>query len=160
MPKVLVCYKWVLDESDIRINPDLSVDFSKAKYKISDYDKHTIEAGSQAAKALGGTCTGISCGGAETRKSFNDALARGMDEGIWVNTAESRTAGRLPDGRSARCRRRHRGGRSAAAVQRGLQRRLRQADRPPARRHPRLARPEQRDLLQRRGRRRHRRAQA
>ena len=67
MPKVLVCYKWVLDESDIRINPDLSVDFSKAKYKISDYDKHTIEAGSQAAKALGGTCTGISCGGAETR---------------------------------------------------------------------------------------------
>ena len=86
MPKVLVCYKWVLDESDIRINPDLSVDFSKAKYKISDYDKHTIEAGSQAAKALGGTCTGISCGGAETRKSFNDALARGMDEGIWVNT--------------------------------------------------------------------------
>ena len=94
MPKVLVCYKWVLDESDIRINPDLSVDFSKAKYKISDYDKHTIEAGSQAAKALGGTCTGISCGGAETRKSFNDALARGMDEGIWVNTAES---GR-PDG--------------------------------------------------------------
>ena len=89
MPKVLVCYKWVLDESDIRINPDLSVDFSKAKYKISDYDKHTIEAGSQAAKALGGTCTGISCGGAETRKSFNDALARGMAEGIWVNTAES-----------------------------------------------------------------------
>mgnify|MGYP001547000288 CR=1 FL=1 len=57
MPKVLVCYKWVLDESDIRINPDLSVDFSKAKYKISDYDKHTIEAGSQAAKALGGART-------------------------------------------------------------------------------------------------------
>ena len=149
MPKVLVCYKWVLDESDIRINPDLSVDFSKAKYKISDYDKHTIEAGSQAAKALGGTCTGISCGGAETRKSFNDALARGMDEGIWVNTAES---GR-PDGcRTAAL--------LAAQQQRGLQRRLRQADRPPARRHPRLARPEQRDLLQRRGRRRHRRAQA
>lgn len=88
MPKVLVCYKWVLDESDIRINTDLSVDYSRAKYKISDYDKHTIESGSVAAKELGGVCVGISCGGAETRKSFNDALARGMDEGVWINTAE------------------------------------------------------------------------
>lgn len=88
MAKIIVCYKWVLDEADIRINSDLSVDLSKAKYKTSDYDKNTIEAGCRAAKELGATTLGISCGGAETRKSFGDALARGLDEGIWVNTGE------------------------------------------------------------------------
>src|SRR5690606_6347101 len=44
MSKIVACYKWVLDESDIRINSDLSVDFSKAKGKISDYDRNAIEA--------------------------------------------------------------------------------------------------------------------
>ena len=33
MPLVVVCYKWVLDEADIRINADLSIDLSKAKGK-------------------------------------------------------------------------------------------------------------------------------
>lgn len=86
MGKVIVCYKWVLDEADIRINADLSVDFSRAKYKISDYDKNSIEAGSRAAKAMGAASVALSCGSAETRKSFADALARGIDEGFWVNT--------------------------------------------------------------------------
>jgi len=44
MPKILVCYKWVLDEQDIRINPnDLSLDCSRAKGKISDFDRNAIE---------------------------------------------------------------------------------------------------------------------
>lgn len=86
MAKVLVCYKWVLDEADIRVGSDLSVDLSKAKYKISDYDKNTIEAGCRAAAAMEAGTVGLSCGGAETRKSFGDALARGLDEGVWVNT--------------------------------------------------------------------------
>lgn len=86
MTKVLVCYKWVVDEADLKIKPDLSVDFSKVSRKISEYDKNAIEAGCLAAKALSGKVIGVSCGAAETRKSFTDALARGLDEGIWVNT--------------------------------------------------------------------------
>lgn len=44
MPKILVCYKWVLDEQDIKISSsDYSLDYSRAKYKISDYDKNAIE---------------------------------------------------------------------------------------------------------------------
>ena len=89
MTKVLVCYKWVVDEADLKIKPDLSVDFSKVSRKISDYDKNAIEAGCIAAKTLSGKAIGISCGSGETRKSFTDALARGLDEGIWVNTEEA-----------------------------------------------------------------------
>ena len=90
MAKIAVCYKWVKDEADIRVNTDLSVDLSRAKYKTSDYDKNTIEAACRCASAIGAKTVGISCGGAETRKSFGDALARGLDEGIWVNTAEAK----------------------------------------------------------------------
>lgn len=86
MAKVAVCYKWVFDEADIKIQPDLSPDFSKASRKISDYDKNAIECACQAAKKLDAAAVGISCGGEATKKSFQDALARGLDEGIWVNT--------------------------------------------------------------------------
>lgn len=93
MAKVLVCYKWVLDEADIRVSGDLSVDLSKAKHKISDYDKNTIESGCRAASAMGAVTIGVSCGGAETRKSFGDALARGLDEGVWVDTGDAQLTG-------------------------------------------------------------------
>lgn len=86
MTKVLVCYKWVFDEADIKIQSDLSADFGKAQRKISDYDKNAIACGCTAAKTLGATAVGLSCGDAATKKSFHDALARGLDEGIWINT--------------------------------------------------------------------------
>jgi electron transfer flavoprotein alpha/beta subunit len=44
MPKCLTCYKWTLDEQDIKIKPeDLSLDSSRAKGKISDFDRNAIE---------------------------------------------------------------------------------------------------------------------
>ena len=44
MPNIAVCYKWVPDEQDIRVNAsDRSLDFSRTKYKISDYDRNAIE---------------------------------------------------------------------------------------------------------------------
>jgi electron transfer flavoprotein beta subunit len=44
MAKVIACYKWVADETDIKVNTDSTIDISKAKYKISDYDRNVIEA--------------------------------------------------------------------------------------------------------------------
>lgn len=93
MAKIAVCYKWVKDEADVRVNADLSVDLSRAKYKTSDYDKNTIEAASRCASAIGAETVGISCGDAETRKSFSDALARGLGEGIWINSGETQLNG-------------------------------------------------------------------
>lgn len=92
MADVLVGFKWVLDEADVRIDDDLSVDFSKAKRKISDYDKNAIETGRRVAEQMQGNAVGVSCGPDETRKGFVDALARGLDEGVWIKTAELASA--------------------------------------------------------------------
>ncbi len=86
MGTVIVCYKWVLDEADLRIREDRSVDLSRAKYKISDYDRNSIEAACRLAREIGAETLGISCGGDETKKSFADALARGPDKGVWIHT--------------------------------------------------------------------------
>lgn len=89
MADVLVGFKWVLDEADVRIGDDLSVDLSKASRKVSDYDKNAIEAGRLLAEQLQGNAVGVSCGADETRKAFVDALARGLDAGVWVKTADA-----------------------------------------------------------------------
>lgn len=92
MSKIIACYKWVVDEADIRINPDLSVDTSKAKGKISDYDKNAIEAAVEAAAQIGGKAVTLTFGDAGTKPSLKDALSRGPEEGYWVNAQEAKQA--------------------------------------------------------------------
>ncbi|TGE37018.1 electron transfer flavoprotein beta subunit/FixA family protein [Desulfosporosinus fructosivorans] len=92
MSNIIACYKWVLDEADIKINPDQSIDTNKAKGKISDYDKNAIEAVVQAAKTLGGKAVGLTFGNAKTKQSLKDALSRGLEEGYWINSEQAVTA--------------------------------------------------------------------
>ena len=89
MPKVIACYKWVADEADLKINADLSVDLSKAKGKISDYDKNAIESAVQAAAVMEGNAAGLTFGSAKAKQSLKDALSRGLDECYWINTEEA-----------------------------------------------------------------------
>ncbi len=92
MSKIIACYKWVADEADIKINPDLSVDTTKAKGKISDYDKNAIEAAVEAASKLGGKAVTLTFGNAGAKTSLKDALSRGPEEAYWVNTDEASNA--------------------------------------------------------------------
>ncbi|MGB9859734.1 MAG: electron transfer flavoprotein subunit beta/FixA family protein [Moorellaceae bacterium] len=85
MPKVIVCYKWVIDEKDIRINPDRTIDVTKAQRKISEYDKNAIEAGVRIAGKLGSQPVGLTFGGPEAKQSLKDALSRGLEAVYWVN---------------------------------------------------------------------------
>lgn len=89
MSKIIACYKWVADEADIRINPDQSVDTTKAKGKISDYDKNAIEAAVEAAGKLGGQAVTLTFGNAGAKPSIKDALSRGPEEAYWVKAAEA-----------------------------------------------------------------------
>jgi electron transfer flavoprotein beta subunit len=86
MSQIVACYKWVLDEADIKINTDLSVDTGKAKSKISDYDKNAIETAVEVAKATGGKPVGLTFGSSKARQSLKDALSRGLDEAFWVKS--------------------------------------------------------------------------
>jgi len=92
MPNIVACYKWVTDEADIKVNADLSVDLSKAKGKISDYDRNAIEAAVQIAGQSGGRAVGLTFGSSKTKQSLKDALSRGLEEAYWVKAEEADAA--------------------------------------------------------------------
>ncbi len=92
MSKIIACYKWVADEADIKINPDMSVDTKKAKGKISDYDKNAIEAAVQAGTALGAKPVTLTFGNSQAKQSLKDVLSRGPEEGYWINAEEASQA--------------------------------------------------------------------
>lgn len=86
---IIACYKWVLDEQDIKIVPgSLLLDMSRAKGKISEYDKMVIEeAVLQADKQENATVTSLTFGNSKVKQSLKDALSRGPGKGYWVNDA-------------------------------------------------------------------------
>jgi electron transfer flavoprotein beta subunit len=93
MPKLLVCYKWVLNEQDIKIRPDdLSLDTSRAKGKISDFDRNAIEEASLIVEQQGGTVDALSYGSAAVKLSVKDVLSRGPNRLLWVGDASAEEA--------------------------------------------------------------------
>jgi electron transfer flavoprotein beta subunit len=93
MPKILVCYKWVLDEQDIKINPsDLSLDSTRAKGKISDYDRNAIEEAALLVEKLGGTADALTYGAPAVTRSIKDALSRGLNRVFWIEDASAEKA--------------------------------------------------------------------
>ena len=84
MSVIVACYKWVPDEEEIRIGNDLSVDLSRAHWKIGSFDRSAIEAAMQAAESSGGTPVTLTYGGEGAQKSLKDALSRGPEHGYWV----------------------------------------------------------------------------
>lgn len=92
MQKLLVCYKWVLDEQDIKIAGDLSLDIGRAKYKISDYDKNAIEEGALLAEKHGVSVEALTFGSTAAKQSLKDALSRGLDKVYWIGDAAAEQA--------------------------------------------------------------------
>lgn len=88
MATIIACYKWVLDEQDIKINPaNLSLDTSRAKYKISEYDRNAIEEAVRQAEGCGASVACLTFGTSAAKQSLKDALSRGPEQAYWVNDA-------------------------------------------------------------------------
>ncbi len=88
MPKILVCYKWTLDEQDIKINAEnLALDTSRAKYKISEYDKNAIEEATLLHERLGGSVEVLTFGAASVKQSLKDVLSRGPEKAYYIADA-------------------------------------------------------------------------
>lgn len=86
MPKVLACYKWVLDEQDIKINSgDYTLDTSRAKYKISDYDKNAVEEAVQLVENQGGSIEALTFGSTTVKQSLKDLLSRGPEKAYYLS---------------------------------------------------------------------------
>lgn len=86
MKKVVVCYKWLRDDADIRVNDKTrQLDFEKAKFKLNEYDRNGIEAGAQIKTAANCELIGMTCG-VDVTASTKDALSRGLDSVSYLNT--------------------------------------------------------------------------
>lgn len=84
MPKVVACFKWVVDEAYIRKGAGGALDFSAVDYKISEYDRNALE---EAARCRGeeGRVTALTAGGPEAAKGVKDALSRGADTAVFAS---------------------------------------------------------------------------
>lgn len=74
--RIAVAFKAVPDAQDIQVAGDRTLDFSKAKLTISEYDKNAIELGAQ----LADEAVAVTVGGKDidNSKLKKDVLARGM----------------------------------------------------------------------------------
>ena len=75
MKKIVTCFKWVLDEADIKVE-GRNLNFERAKYKISEYDRNAIEVGAQLNEQKGYDFVGVTCG-PKVEAALKDALSRG-----------------------------------------------------------------------------------
>lgn len=83
--KVIACYKWVLDEADLKIDSkSRALITERAKSKISEYDRNAIECGVSLTETVGGEVIAVTAGTADAKNSLKDALSRGPAQAIFV----------------------------------------------------------------------------
>ncbi len=82
MPNVIACYKYVLDEADLRVGPGGALSLEHAGRKISEYDRNALEEAALVVEKHGGNATAICVGGPEIKASAKDALSRGPNAAI------------------------------------------------------------------------------
>ncbi len=86
--KVLVCYKWVLDEADIVVDEkDRSLDLTRAKGKISEYDRNALELGASLQEAADCRLVAATVGKG-VKKSVSDVLSRGPEEVFYLDSPD------------------------------------------------------------------------
>ncbi|WP_172135399.1 putative electron transfer flavoprotein FixA [Adlercreutzia sp. ZJ473] len=83
---IVACYKIVPDEQDIAINPDRTLNFSRATLKIGDYDLNAVEAGAQLAASTDTQLVSLTAGGPEVKDSKikKSILSRGPAENVAI----------------------------------------------------------------------------
>lgn len=80
MPDIVVCFKHVIDETELKIDrQNNKINFEGAKTKISDDDKNAIEEAVRLKEKNGGSITAICLAQADAKKSVKEALAMGCD---------------------------------------------------------------------------------
>lgn len=80
MPEIIVCFKEVVDERELKINPQTqSLVTQGIARKISDFDLNAIEEAIRIKEKLGGKAIGLIMGSPECKTSIKKALSMGLD---------------------------------------------------------------------------------
>ena len=100
--KIAVAYKWAPNPQDAAVGPDGSVDWSRAKPAVSEYDPVAVEVGRRLADATGAELVGLSVGGPDVASPMakKAALSRGLDSAVVVADDALAGAGTTPTGRA------------------------------------------------------------
>ena len=81
MPEIIVCFKQVIDETEIKIDRSNNrIILEGAKTKISDDDKNAIEEAVRLKEKNGGSVTAVCVSSTDEKKSAKEALAKGCDK--------------------------------------------------------------------------------
>lgn len=86
MPKIIACFKWVMDEADIKADAksrELILD--RVGYKISDYDRNAIEEAVRLQEKHGGSVVGVTVAPPTAKQCLKDALSRGPEKACFIN---------------------------------------------------------------------------
>ncbi|MDM8086097.1 hypothetical protein QUV83_15095 [Cellulomonas cellasea] len=84
--KIVVAYKWAANPQDAEVRPDGTVDLSRAKAAVSEYDPVAFELARRLADATGGEVVGLTVGdrSIDTPLARKAALSRGLDRLVMV----------------------------------------------------------------------------
>jgi electron transfer flavoprotein beta subunit len=84
--KIVVAYKWAHNPQDATVGADGTVDWSRAKPAVSEYDPVAAELARQLADATGGEVIGLTAGTKQVDASMarKAALSRGLDRAVIV----------------------------------------------------------------------------
>ena len=67
---VVVCYKIVPEEQDIKVLDDQTLSFDKAELKIGQYDLNAVEAGVQLVDSEGGKISALTVGTSQNKRKL------------------------------------------------------------------------------------------
>jgi electron transfer flavoprotein beta subunit len=86
MPKIIACFKWVMDEADIKSDPKSNqLVLDRVGYKISEYDRNAIEEAVRLQEAHDGSVVGVTVATPGAKPCLKDALSRGPEKACFVN---------------------------------------------------------------------------
>ncbi|HBC93281.1 MAG TPA: electron transfer flavoprotein subunit beta, partial [Pelotomaculum sp.] len=86
MPKIIACFKWVMDEADIKADAGTGqLVLDRVGYKISDYDRNAIEEAVLLQEQHGGSVAAVTVAPSEARACLKDALSRGPEQAYFIN---------------------------------------------------------------------------
>lgn len=95
MLKTIACFKWVIDEADIKVDAATrKLILDRVGYKINTYDRNAIEEAVRLQEQHGGAVAALTLTQPTAKACLKDALSRGPDSVYFVN--DSAFAGLAP----------------------------------------------------------------
>jgi electron transfer flavoprotein beta subunit len=86
MLKVITCFKWVIDEADVKVDASSRrLILDRVGYKISLYDRNAIEEAAQLQEKHGASVVAVTVAPPTAKQCLKDALSRGADKACFVN---------------------------------------------------------------------------